>query len=188
MGTSPALTIETARLRLRELRLTDFESVHDYANDPQVIRFMPWGPNTEADTIDFLKRAAEHAFAHPRLGYELAITVRETSELVGTVGLHIPTESPDEAMLGYCLARSAWGKGYATEASAAMLDFGFSTLGLESVWAGCDVENSASIRVLEKLGMSRQSLHRAKTGRRGEGDSYMYRLRAMERSGTEPGL
>ena len=67
-----------------------------------------------------------------------------------------------------------------------MVDFGFSTLGLESVWAGCDVENTASIRVLEKLGMSRESFHEGKTERRGEGDSYMYRVRASERGGAEP--
>ena len=176
------LSIETHRLRLRELRPTDFDSVHEYANDPDVIRFMPWGPNTEADTTDFLRRAVGHTYADPRLGYELGITLRDTGEVVGAIGLHRTAESEDEAMLGYCLARAAWGKGYATEAARAMLDYGFGTLGLTSVWAGCDVENTASIRVLAKLGMSQQSFHEATSERRGEGASFMYRIRVSERS------
>ena len=63
-----------------------------------------------------------------------------------------------------------------------MLDYGFGTLGLTSVWAACDVENTASIRVLAKLGMSQQSFHEATSERRGEGASFMYRVRASERT------
>jgi len=56
-------------------------------------------------------------------------------------------------MLGYCYDRAAWGRGYATEAASEILDFGFDVLLLHRVWAGCDPENVASARVLEKLGM-----------------------------------
>lgn len=178
-GTIP-VAIETLRLRLRELRLTDFDAVHAYANDPEVVRFMPWGPNTEADTLEFLRRASGQALTDPRVGYELAITVRETDGLVGAIGLHVTNESSNEAMLGYCLARPAWGKGYATEASQAMLRFGFLELGLESIWAGCDVDNSGSISVLGKLGMTLQPAVAGAADDQGEPSSLMYRVRASE--------
>ncbi len=57
---------------------------------------------------------------------------------------------------GYCFARPAWGQGFATEAARLILDFGFETLGIHRVRAGCDSENAASLRVLEKLGMRRE--------------------------------
>ncbi len=65
-----------------------------------------------------------------------------------------------QGALGYCFAKSAWGRGIATESAREILRFGFEELGLHRVWAGCDTENAGSIRVLEKLGMTREAHHR----------------------------
>jgi RimJ/RimL family protein N-acetyltransferase len=70
--------------------------------------------------------------------------------------------------LGYGLARDAWGKGLATEAARAVVDYGFSALGLAKVWARTDPRNAASVRVLEKLGMRREGLLRSHVIRWGE--------------------
>ncbi len=173
--------MKTVRLILRELGDSDFEAVHAYASDPLVVRFMPWGPNAESDTSEFLSRAQAAAAAEPRLGYELAVTLRDAGTLVGAIGLHREDANASEAMLGYCFDRSAWGHGYATEAGRAMLGFGFLDLDLEAIWAGCDTENVASIRVLEKLGMSIESRHRHDTEVRGEWrDSFMFRIWASD--------
>lgn len=146
------LALETRRLLLRELHATDHSRVHAYASDPEVVEYMPWGPNTEQDTRDFLERSAAAARAEPRTSYELAVVRRADDLLLGAVGLHLDGGG-HQAMLGYCYDREAWGSGYATEAARAMLDFAFDVLLLHRVWAGCDPGNVASARVLEKLGM-----------------------------------
>jgi RimJ/RimL family protein N-acetyltransferase len=146
------LALGTRRLLLRELHPGDFSRVHAYASDPEVVEYMPWGPNTDQDTRDFLERCAAAEGAEPRVSYELAVVRRADDLLLGTVGLGLDTGG-HQAMLGYCYDRGAWGSGYATEAAAAMLDFAFDVLLVHRVWAGCDPENGASARVLEKLGM-----------------------------------
>ena len=145
--------LKSERLTLREFHDNDFEAVHAYATDIDVVRYMDWGPNSEAETRDFLDRAQSHASANPRTGYELAVVQTATGGLIGGIGLHADGH---KAMLGYCFARSAWGQGYATEAARLLLDFGFESLGIHRVWAGCDSENAASLRVLGKLGMRRE--------------------------------
>ncbi len=108
---------------------------------------------------------------------------------MGAIGLHRTDDTSSEARLGYCLARPAWGHGYATEAGLAVLGFGFAGLGLESVWAGCDAEHAASIRVLEKLGMRVQSEHVRDAEVRGERrDSLMFRIRSSEWAGWTPAV
>lgn len=143
------------RLLLREFEAADFESLHSYASDSEVVRFMEWGPNTEEETREFLSRSRSFVRMDPRNNYELAVTIAASGRHVGGTGLHV---SGMQAMLGYCFARSAWGKGFATEAARLMADFGFDSLGLHRVWARCDSENIASQRVLEKLGMRREGL------------------------------
>ncbi|MGI9627502.1 MAG: GNAT family N-acetyltransferase [Longimicrobiales bacterium] len=177
------ISVQTERLVRRELRDSDFEAVHAYATDSVVVKFMPWGPNSDADTVAFLMRAANQAVVDPRREYELAITRGDTGELLGAIGLHQVDPGEPTAMLGYCLARPAWGHGYATEAGRAMMRFGFLDLGVESVWAGCDAENAASISVLEKLGMVAQPQEQQRNVGLSEGGSVMYRLRASEWTG-----
>jgi ribosomal-protein-alanine N-acetyltransferase len=175
------LPLETKRLVLRELEDSDFDAVHAYASDPIVVQFMPWGPNSEAETSDFLARAKDLANDHPRLSYELAVTLRAGGALLGAMGLHRENADSLEAMLGYCFAQPAWGYGYASEAAEAIVRFGFTGLDLESIWAGCDADNLGSINVLQKLGMSLQSRHRDDNDDAASShESLMFRIRATE--------
>lgn len=178
--------LETERLVLRNLNDSDFDAVHAYASDPVVVRYMPWGPNSESDTSDFLARAQEAANAEPRVGYELGVVLREEAQLLGAIGLHRENADETEAMLGYCFGQPAWGHGYATEAGRAMIRFGFAGLGLESIWAGCDSENRPSVRVLEKIGMTFEHHQRHETNVPGEWeDSLMFRIRSSEWRGSD---
>lgn len=168
-GTDPSegLELNTDRLILRELSEDDFEAVHAYGSDPEVVAYVPWGPNTEHDTRTFLEQNARDASALPRLQHVLGIEVAGESRLVGTVGLYVVPQDQGQAMLGYVLSRDAWGHGYATEAVAAMLEFGFLVLDLRRIWAACDPDNQGSIRVLEKAGMTREGRLRDDTLIRG---------------------
>lgn len=147
----------TERLSMRELRDSDFEVVHAYASDVEVVRFLPFGPNTEAATSRFLKRARTAARAKPRIEYDLAVVLGDDDRQIGAVTLRRDGPESPQAMLGYCFERAAWGHGYATEAAAEVLRFGFEVLALHRMWAGCDPENAGSVRVLEKLGMRREA-------------------------------
>lgn len=170
--------LRSERLILREFSASDFEQVHLYAVDDDVVRYMEWGPNSEEATREFLERA--HAFAQetPRRNFELAILEAKTGRLAGGIGLHT---SDSQGNLGYCLARSAWGQGFATEAAQLMIRFGFDSLGLHRVWARCDSENSKSLRVLEKLGMRREGLAQQDCQIRGQWrDTFFYAVLAEE--------
>jgi RimJ/RimL family protein N-acetyltransferase len=170
-----SIEITTDRLLLREFRDDDWSAVHEYAVDPEVVRYMPWGPNTEDETRAFIARALAAQADEPRTKYELAVALRGSGRLIGGCGIRIARPADRGGDMGYCLHRGYWGHGYASEAARAIAAFGFERLGLHRVWATCDTENDASARVLEKLGMRREARFREDTRLRGQWrDSYLY--------------
>jgi RimJ/RimL family protein N-acetyltransferase len=89
----------------------------------------------------------------------LAITTREGADLIGAVGLGI-RQRFDRAELGYWVGKPYWGKGYATEAARALMDYGFRDLRLNRIFAVHFRRNPASGRVMQKLGMTQEGLFR----------------------------
>ncbi len=169
--------IETKRLSLRDLLESDQSAVHEYASDAEVVRFMDWGPNSESETREFLQRSISHQNEKPRRNFNLAITLKDTGQLIGGCGITVSNPESREGWLGYCLNRSFWGNGYATETAAALVRFGFEELHLHRVFAMCDPENSASAHVLEKSGMKREGHLREHKWSKGEWrDSYLYAI------------
>ncbi len=163
-----AVVLATPRLRLREYADDDFAAVHAYASDPDVSRYMRWGPNREDDTRAFLRRSAAHRGERPRRDFELAITLGADDRLIGGCGLHVAEPEHRSAFIGYVLHRSHWGRGYASEAARALLAFGFERLALHRIYAVCDPANATSAHVLEKLGMRQEGHlreHRWEKGR-----------------------
>jgi RimJ/RimL family protein N-acetyltransferase len=170
-----AVSLETSRLVLREFSEDDATAVHAYASDAEVVRYLDWGPNTREDTAQFLATARAARDAVPRTAYHLAIVLKAASRLVGGCRIEIRSPANGNGDLGYVLDRQAWGHGYATEATRALLAFGFGRLALHRIWATCDVKNQASARVLEKLGMRREGHLRHNVRRKGEWrDSHLY--------------
>jgi RimJ/RimL family protein N-acetyltransferase len=160
--------IRTTRLVLREFRPDDHAAVHRYAADPEVVRFQDWGPNTPAETTTFLDRIRTEAAATPRMVWALAVVRAADDILIGACELRIDPTGHRRGSIGYSLARDAWGRGYATEAAGALLDFGFTGAGLHKINATCDPANIASARVLEKLGMTLEGQLRDHMWVRGE--------------------
>jgi ribosomal-protein-alanine N-acetyltransferase len=160
------MKLTTARLVLREYAAPDFAAVHAFASDPRSSEFMDWGPNSEQDTRDFLDFCQASSSAIPRTGYTLALTLRSTGLLFGSISLTVHPRhgarsgrhghrgpAGDEGDIGYTLHPDQWGHGYATEAARCLAGFGFSELGLARITATCRPENVASAGVLQKLGM-----------------------------------
>ncbi len=169
------IKLETARLILRDFRKDDWEAVHEYGTDLEVVRFMPWGPNTESDTKDFIKLSLASQREEPRTKFEFAVTLAESERLIGGAGIRVSAPADRGADMGYCLHRDIWGQGYATEAAGAIVGFGFEKLGLHRVFATCDTGNEASARVLEKIGMRREAHFKQDNMIRGKWrDSYLY--------------
>lgn len=145
--------IGTERLVLRDFEEADWKLVHDYASDPEVVRYMPWGPNTVEDTKNFIRRAIAYPQEQPRRSYSLAVVLASQNVLIGGCGIYVSNPDEREGYIGYVFNRNYWRQGYATETAKALLTFGFNQLNLHRIFATCDPANTASARVLEKIGM-----------------------------------
>src|SRR5579862_7759744 len=113
--------LETDRLLLREFVREDWAAVHRYGSDPEVSRYIDWGPNTEADTSAFMAQALAVQRAQPRPNFQFAVVLKREGRLIGACTLEFTDISSREAALGYIYERAAWGQGYAIEAARAML-------------------------------------------------------------------
>jgi RimJ/RimL family protein N-acetyltransferase len=145
--------IRAERLVLRDFEEADWKSVHDYASDDEVVRYMPWGPNTIEDTKNFIRRAIAHKEEQPRRNYTLAVILKSQNVLIGGCGIYVSNPDEREGYIGYVFNRHHWRQGYATETAEALLKFGFNQLNLHRIFATCNPANTASARVLEKIGM-----------------------------------
>jgi uncharacterized protein (TIGR01244 family) len=146
--------LETARLLLRDAQVGDADAIDRYAGDPEVVRYLVWGPNSPERTREVLKqRVTEQQIDPARRALELMIVEKASGDVVGGAGLRVADSDDLDADLGYVLARDKWGQGIVTEACQKLLDVAFGWLGLHRVWASTDAENVASRRVLEKLGL-----------------------------------
>lgn len=158
--TRPPLLV-TERLALRELRLEDAQRVADAAGDKRVARYLIAVPSPYPVTLATRWIVGRLAWWGQSRGVTMAITQRSApDELLGSVSLRRYTRDR-RAELGYWLGAEHWGAGYATEACQALIDFGFTTLGLTRIYAQVLEGNRASCHVLEKLGMMREGIRRA---------------------------
>jgi ribosomal-protein-alanine N-acetyltransferase len=143
--------IETARLRLRPYRDSDEEALFQLWTDPDVRRYL-WDDNVisrevAADTMRAsMSCTAEHGFGH------WALCLSGQDELIGFCGLKFLDDTPDVELM-YGLLPAYWRRGLATEASHAMLRFGFESVGLARIYAITDTPNVASAAVMQRLGM-----------------------------------
>jgi ribosomal-protein-alanine N-acetyltransferase len=160
-------TLHTERLSLRALHPIDAEDMFDYASREDVTRYLLWSVHkSEAHTRDYIR----YIQSRYELGdfYDWAIIDHESRRMIGTCGFaRIDTEN-DSAEIGYVLNPDFQGRGYATEASARVIEFGFSTLGLNRIAARFMQGNNASLRVMEKLGMTFEGYHRDAIYAKGE--------------------
>lgn len=153
----PPERFETARLLLRPPNLDDAKPIFDtYAHDPEVTRYLVWEPHeTLEDTQIFLHRCLD--VWKEETAFPWALVIKETDQLIGMLELRFDGHKAD---LGYVMARSFWGEGFATEAAKLVVDWALAQPPVHRVWAVCDVDNYASARVLEKAGMQREGILR----------------------------
>jgi ribosomal-protein-alanine N-acetyltransferase len=148
----PFVPLSTPRLALVALTLEDAPAVFSYASDPEISRLVDW-PRHE--TIDDSRRFVARSMVGYAQGghYEWGLMRRSDQAFLGTCGFGEIDVARRVADVGYVLAKPYWRQGYATEAVAAVLQFGFLQLGLRLIEAQALPENAASLRVMAKLGM-----------------------------------
>jgi ribosomal-protein-alanine N-acetyltransferase len=152
------MEIITERLRLREFVIEDWRAVQAYHQDPRYQRYYPERALSDTAEHAFVLGFIEDQNAKPRLYYQFALQLLQTGKLIGNVGIRLRSlgkREPEarQADIGYELDPAYWGRGFASEAARAVLEFGFMELRVHRIWAYCLAENLASAHVLEKLGM-----------------------------------
>ena len=147
--------LQTERLVLRPLEMSDLQAVHEYASDEENTRYMIFLPNrTINETIDFLSYATNEWKKDEPNGYEFAIVLNGTQ--IGAISITCD-ETKENAEFGWILNKKYQKNGYALEAALAIKDFAIKTLKVKKLTAHCDSRNVPSYRLMEKIGMTRIS-------------------------------
>jgi len=150
--------LETSRLVLRRHRRDDAAAIAEALQEWEVARWLARlpSPYTKSDAMEWIGVATRNW--NQGRDYQFVVCERAGGVLIGHMGLRM--EAPGTAEFGYWFGRPAWGSGYATEAARAVLDFGFRDLALDRVEALVIPDNTRSVRVLEKLGLTPVDLRR----------------------------
>ena len=168
--------LHTKRLNIRELELTDINNVHLLHSLPETDEFNTLGiPETIQVTEKILSEWLNQKKQQPRNSYVLGIELKEGEKFIGLIAINLGKQNYRIAEVWFKIHKDFWRKGYTTEALIKLLDFGFNNLKLHRIEAGCAVDNIASIKVLEKVGMIREGMKPKKLPIRGEWkDNYFY--------------
>ncbi|MFF5172997.1 GNAT family N-acetyltransferase [Micromonospora sp. NPDC000089] len=178
----PDLPIRTDRLDLRLFGEGDLDVLHSYQSRADVTRYLYFEPND----LEGSRRALERKRSRDALRAEgdvlnLAVVLRETGAVIGDVILVWTSAAHRQGEIGYVFHPDHAGHGYATEAARAMLRLGFDGLGLHRIAGRLDARNTASARVLERLGMRREAHLRENEFVKGEWtDELVYAVLARE--------
>ena len=150
--------LETARLVIRTFQGRDADPWLAMVNDPEVIRFLPPGPDPTLE--DFQRVVAERQAMERELGHAMwAVDDKTTGAFVGQCGLRPVDEGAGpEIDLAYHFKRASWNRGYGTEAAIVVLAHGLGPVGLDCIMAVVAPENVGSWRVMEKAGMRYEGL------------------------------
>ena len=174
--------LETIRLQIRDLSSSDVGSIHRLHSHPDTDKYNTLGvPENIQTTEHIVAEWLECQHSIPRMSYIFGIYLKESNQFIGLIALNLREPKYQSAEIWFKLSPSFWRMGYATEALREMLRFGLSDLNLHRIEAGCAIENTASIRLLEKVGMTREGMKRKNLPIRSEWvDAYSYGMLAGE--------
>jgi len=175
--------LETERLLLRRIRRDDTPDVFEYASDPEVARYTTWEAHTSlADSEQFVTWVVNgytkpdgdtwtiRGYEHPEsASFSWGLVLKESGKLIGTMGMSV-NRRDSRAEIGYAIGRRYWGMGLTTEATKAVIRYGFEELGLNRIEARCDPANIGSARVMEKAGMTFEGVLREQMFSKGRYD------------------
>jgi RimJ/RimL family protein N-acetyltransferase len=172
------MKLQTDRLNFRQVSKEDISDIHALHSLPETDRFNTLGiPETIKITEKIIDDWCIKQNNMPPSSYVFCLDLLDTKQFIGLIALKIGKLNYQTAEVWYKIHPNYWRKGYATEAFSGLLHFAFKDLKLHRIEAGCAVENFASIKVLEKVGMIREGMKRKILPIRGKWkDNYFYAI------------
>lgn len=153
----PPSSFATARLVGRMPRTDDGPAVlAAYAGDPEVTRYLSWRAYDRVEPLNAFLRDCIADWEKGSGHFAWLLCLKGTDTPIGSIGMTL--EGGNRALFGYVLARKFWGHGFAAEALTFLVDWALAQPKIHRAWAFCDVENPASVRVMEKAGMGREGV------------------------------
>jgi RimJ/RimL family protein N-acetyltransferase len=150
------LILETERLILREILLSDAEALFEMESNPNVHKYLWNKPLISIDEVYQYIELVRNQYLENNIG-RFVVILKETNKLIGWAGLKYNTKIVNNKVhffdIGYRLNEKFWGKGYASEASFAWLDYGFNVMKIKIMEAAAHTDNIASNRILQKIGL-----------------------------------
>ena len=146
------LPTDTRRLSFRPINAADFDSLLRMNSDPEVMKYVGDGSvRNRPQMLLELDMLISHYTRKPGLGI-WALERKVSCTFIGAAGL-VNYDNTSEIEVGYRILKENWNKGYATEAALSLLKYGFEVLGLKKIVSSAHVDNGASRKVMEKIGM-----------------------------------
>jgi RimJ/RimL family protein N-acetyltransferase len=154
----PTYPVMTDRLLLRPFTLDDLDPVLEWERREDVHRYLYTEPRSRDEVAEALARRIEmSAIDADSQAIRLAVVLRDGGALIGDVSIQRTSEEHHQGEIGFLFHPDHHGRGYATEAAEVMLHLGFEGARLHRIIGRCDGRNSASARVMERLGMRREA-------------------------------
>jgi RimJ/RimL family protein N-acetyltransferase len=177
-----AYPIPTDRLLLRLLEPGDVDDVHAYQSRADVTEFLYWSPRDRDEVREVLAVQAEHAaLDKPGDKLMLAAVLKESGRVIGSVNVVWDDNEHRQGQLGFVFNPEHQGRGLATEATRAILRYAFEEPQLHRIYGRCDALNTASARLMERVGMRREAHLRENEIFKGRwGDEYIYAMLRRE--------
>lgn len=170
-------TIETNRLILRKFELTDAEDMYNnWANDDNVTRYITWATHKNIEETNKVVEGYVNESVRDNY-YHWCIVLKETNEVVGSIGAFRLFEDLKLFEIGYCIGTKFWNKGITTEAMKALIKFFFEEVGVNRIEARHDTNNPSSGKVMIKSGLKFEGILR-QAGKNNSGivDSAVYAI------------
>ncbi|KAF3890282.1 MULTISPECIES: GNAT family N-acetyltransferase [Nostocales] len=146
----------TKRLIIRRMAVADLLDFLAYQTHPEVLRYMPVEPLTEEQAMGLLSRQAVVEIDDEGGYIMFAIYLIDDAKVIGEVGINLFPKAQSKGEIGWSLHPNYQGFGYATEAALVLLNYGFTHRHLHRITSICDTRNTASFRLMERLGMRRE--------------------------------
>ena len=155
------MELQSERLKLQKISWNDLSDIHELHSYSEVDKYNTLGvPKDIEETKEVIRPIINNQKEEKRKLYFWKILLKETNKFIGIAGMNLSLNRFKSGEIYYKLLPDVWGKGYATETSKTLVKSGFGKFNLHRIEAGVATENIASIRVLEKSGMTREGLRR----------------------------
>ena len=156
---SKNLKLRTDRLLLRKIRTSDASDMYEYSCRPETSEYLLWDVHPYYSYTLEVAKYLQKEYSEGKC-MDFAIEYKENGKMIGTVGFTSFDEKNSVAEAGYVISPDYWGKGIATEALTALLNFAFCELGVNRVEAKYIIENKPSLKVMEKCGLKPEGVLR----------------------------